>query len=638
MAKNKQKKHRILKRAFAATGIALATLIILLIFLPFAGSIGMEAEQLPPGATKTLKRAVTGERWMTGAGRLLDGFARMPKNIPDASGYESLHFYPGGESAGEGESWFLGYAQAAITPQDFESRDYYVGGNLSVPPRRFGGKLDELKVRVIALSDGGGDAQNINIFAAIDSIGITNRQVRDIRALVADMELQSVNIASTHCHSAVDSTGIYSKGGRVDEAYVNFLNEKTAEAIREAVRGMEAGRLYISRIGSNSMEGYDSRFWDKMGFDDEKDEWDEGWSAKWVQVHKEMLLETSIEEYGLGGYISNRRMHGFYPTKLNRLRFEPLDPSAKETVLLNFAAHPYTAGYKYGGWPGDRISGDYIYYMEEVFDSAGMNFLFINGAVNGINPNRGCTADRNWYEEEEAGEDSGGRLQDWQIRRIGRDFAGIALAMTMEPGDIAADPLTDPDNDHGYEYRNIMAMIKNNGNAPETELEPNLSIRLKEARVDIGNPVIRWAAKKGLLNLEILRDGKKLTGNTEIGYMELGGEIAVALMPGEFTPGLAWGGGDTTAERAIRMRGFGHPTFSESAGSDVLVFGLCNDEIGYVIPDGDYCMFYVPRGIADRVMGTWDYDHYAELLSPGPRTAGVIADEFAALVKLANKN
>jgi len=102
-------------------------------------------------------------------------------------------------------------------------------------------------------------------------------------------------------------------------------------------------------------------------------------------------------------------------------------------------------------------------------------------------------------------------------------------------------------------------------------------------------------------------------------------------VPGEFTPGLAWRGGDSTKEFAIRRRDFAHPTFSESAGREVLVFGLCNDELGYIIPDNDHVMFYVPRGIANALLKTWDYDHYAELLSPGKGAAETFAQAFAAL-------
>jgi len=180
------------------------------------------------------------------------------------------------------------------------------------------------------------------------------------------------------------------------------------------------------------------------------------------------------------------------------------------------------------------------------------------------------------------------RSLDWQVRRMGRDFAGIALAMTMPPEDSAGNELTNPDNDHNFEYRKIIAIMQNNGTVTETELLPQLDIRLQELQIDIGNPFVRCAAKRGMMNYALLRDGRQLKLATEIGYAELGGEITIALLPGEFTPSLAWGGGGASEEHAIRQRAFGHPTFSESADRDVIVLGICNDEIGYVIPGNDY--------------------------------------------------
>jgi len=623
------KSKRILKRTLRTLAIVVTVplaLIILLTAVPFAASIGMKTEPLPADATNTLKRAVVGERWMTGVGRLLDGLTRTPKSIPDAANYQSEHFYPGG--AGAGEAWRLGYAQAVITPEDWETRTYYMGGNISVPARKITGKLDDLKVRVIAISDGGG----VNVFAAVDSIGVTNRQVLQIRALVADMGFQSVNIASTHVHSAVDSTGIYSKGGKVDEDYLAFVNERVAGAIREAVAAMEPGRLYFSTMGQHRMwVDFYSGIYESIGWDLENDDWydwDDEMDRKW-----EAAMETvTIEEYGMGNYTGNRRGWQLEPSKFNKLRFAPDNPDSKETLLLNFAAHPFYGGWKRADWPADNISGDFVYYMEELINEAGANMIFVNGAVNGINPNKGAVPNTNSGEEWDAFWAEPDKNHGWLVRAFGRDFAGLALAMTMPPEEIAGNKQTNPDNEHGKEYRFIIEIMQRGSTVAETELHPRLDIRLREVRVDIENPLIRWTAKRDMLNMNVLRDGKILLGVTEIGLLELGGEITVALLPGEFTPGLAWRGGDTTAAYAIRQRDFAYPTFSESAGREVLVFGLCNDEIGYVIPDNDYVMFYADN-LANKLLDTWGYDHYAELLSPGPGAAGVFARAFEELAK-----
>ncbi len=643
----KRKPKSLLKRILRILAIIIAVplaLIILAVAVPFAGSIGLKTEPLPENATTALRRACVGERWMLGAARIMDGLTLIPKDIPEAANGASEHFYPGGESQ-PGAAWQLGYAQTIITPKDWETKAYYEGGNISVPPRKLTGKLDELKVRVIAISvqpnesaGGPGAAQSrgeVNIFAAVDNLGVTNKQVLEIRALVGDLKLQSVNIAATHSHSAVDGTGFYSKGG-VNEDYLAFANERIAEAIRAAVAAMEPGKLYLSQIGQNSMMEYDRKFWEKMDFDDETDEWDDTWSAKWLSVQQEMLRETPIEEYGLGQYIRNRRYpYEAYPSRMTKLRFAPLNEDSKETLLLNFAAHPYVAGLKLKNWPADSISGDFPYYMEEVINEAGANFIYINGAVNGIYPQRQGVPTKSWDEDEDAYYDDYHKTLDWHVRRIGRDYAAVALAMTMPVEEIAKNALTNPDNDHSYEYRNIITVMQNSGTVSETELRPQLSIRLQQTQLALENPLVRWAAKRDKLNANLVRSGKELRLATEIGYMELGGALSVALMPGELTPGLAWGGADTTAEFAFRMRDFDQPSLSESAGRDVLVFGLCNDEVGYVIPDNDYCMFYIPDGgeLTYKLLDTWDYEHYAELLSPGPRAAGTLAEAFAKLVQ-----
>jgi len=271
--------------------------------------------------------------------------------------------------------------------------------------------------------------------------------------------------------------------------------------------------------------------------------------------------------------------------------------------------------------------------MEELINEAGANMLFINGAVNGINPGYSPPEDE-IYDENGVYipyRDREYVLHDRRVRLIGRDFAAIALAMTMEPEAIARNPLTNPDK-HGVDYGQLVTMMQTSGTVAETELKPRMRIRLREMRLELENPILRFAAKRGMLNFSLLRDGEQLLGMTEIGCLELGGAVTVALMPGEITPGLAWGGSDTLAENAIRMRDFDAPTLSRSAGRDVLVFGLCNDEIGYVIPDNDYLMFYVPDFLAYRLMGTWNYDHYAELLSPGPYTGSAVAKAFEGLL------
>ena len=54
----------------------------------------------------------------------------------------------------------------------------------------------------------------------------------------------------------------------------------------------------------------------------------------------------------------------------------------------------------------------------------------------------------------------------------------------------------------------------------------------------------------------------------------------------------------------------------------------------YIIPDNDYLMFYGLgwSAFTGKVLHDWGYDHYAELLSPGPRAGSAFAEAFAGLV------
>ena len=51
-----------------------------------------------------------------------------------------------------GDSWYLGFSERSITPPDIDAKNYYIGGNLSVPPRRVRGVLDDIKVRALRCS------------------------------------------------------------------------------------------------------------------------------------------------------------------------------------------------------------------------------------------------------------------------------------------------------------------------------------------------------------------------------------------------------------------------------------------------------------------------------------------------------
>lgn len=169
---------------------------------------------------------------------------------------------------------------------------------------------------------------------------------------------------------------------------------------------MEPGRLFAAQIGENSVE--------KL----------EKYSAK------KPYGDMTLSEYGIKDFIFAKRPPREYSPRLSRLRFVPDNSASRPTVLVNFGAHPYANGLRIKNNRGDMLSADFPFYMEREINSAG-KLHFINGAVNGIYPNRGAggVKEENFTRQTEA---------------LGRDLGKLVLAMTKECEEIEQNSLLSP--------------------------------------------------------------------------------------------------------------------------------------------------------------------------------------------------
>ena len=118
--------------------------------------------------------------------------------------------------AKEGAKWSLGYSSESLVPENFEDYDLYLGGfmcekNMFTNDVRE--VLDDMKVRVIALDDGSG--RGTAVFATVDSIGVSNGDIRHIRSLLdtyaKENGINSINIFATHVHSGIDTQGMWTE-------------------------------------------------------------------------------------------------------------------------------------------------------------------------------------------------------------------------------------------------------------------------------------------------------------------------------------------------------------------------------------------------------------------------------------------
>ncbi len=95
------------------------------------------------------------------------------------------------------------------------------------------------------------------------------------------------------------------------------------------------------------------------------------------------------------------------------------------------------------------------------------------------------------------------------------------------------------------------------------------------------------------------------------------------MVPGELMPEIAVGGAYEEWE-SYNGKPWPFPPLKEILGGDLAVIGLCNDFIGYIIPDNDFGSMFAPL-------------HYEESVSAGGRTASNIVNGFIRLKKKAEE-
>ena len=249
-------------------------------------------------------------------------------------------------------------------------------------------------------------------------------------------------------------------------------------------------------------------------------------------MRKGALYYGSVD---IGELIHDKREPITFDPELHRLRFIP-DDGSDEIWICETGMH--CVGF---GAAADVLSSDYPYYLKQyVKQTSGADLVFIEGAE---------------------------------------------LALTTDYSTLSFDENSD--------VSRLQAMGKALGDklfsiTHERALDPVLNIRQAEVSVPATNQILILAAREGLLDSVVVQDGLSYTLITEIGYLELGNDVGVMLAPGELAPELLYGG-VMPAEGTWRGEGWGYPALDSVVGVDTLLcFGLCNDQIGYVIPDNDF--------------------------------------------------
>ena len=450
--------------------------------------------------------------------------------------------------------------------------------------------IDDMQIRAIAIDDGSG--RGISVYGNVDCIGFCNGDIQLVRKyfkeLMPDTEFASVNLSSTHCHSCLDTQGLWTNQfkkifGNMFKSYLPFLEKEKgvnqkwldwaahvmAQAMKEAVDDMTPGKMTYA-VKTLNKEYFENR---------------------------------------------NRKSCTSLCSDMSRFVFTPYDESKTPTMIVNIAAHPDVTGLATSDPVdnGRQLSGDYVYYLGETVEQGGYNFMFFNGAIAGIYYGRGLSND---------GQDLERRYM--QAVRYGHEMGNIALNLTNTYDEISRNADWDTINKEKAASDRYTLWFEDWEPVEERELEPIFNVKLKSVPILVTNPLMQLVGKLDLVDYQVYKDGfNKYYMYSEIGLAQFG-DVIVAMMPGEIVQDLVYGGGSLTAAGSFKGKDFGYKTIRELFGDETIVFGLCNDAIGYVVPDNDYSLAIVD-------------DHYQELISLGDVTASSILSGYADLAKELNK-
>ena len=274
-------------------------------------------------------------------------------------------------------------------------------------------------------------------------------------------------------------------------------------------------------------------------------------------------------EVDVAEYVRDKRPPYALENTLNRFRFIPDDESAKEIWFSTSEIHCVGNGVQ-----GTQITADYPYYMEKyINETENAYFMLLLGAE-------------------------------------------LATSQNHDP----FNSVEYPEGVEGYMILGEKLGEKLASIEEEREIAPLLNIAHQEVMFEIENQIMYLAAKAGLFENQAVITDEGVKVVSEIGYMELGTDLAVALIPGELEASIAFGGG-LTAEDAWRGEDWQYDSIQKMVGDrELLVFGLCNDQVGYIVPTNDYMPML------------WEDSKSIEFVSLGSQTAITYIEALASLI------
>lgn len=544
------------------------------------------------------------------------------------------YFYEGTDGEVKGESWKLGYSSESIIPAKWR-----VDANGKADPNGmnlkgvhffggyFGSKVnkiyDDERIYITVLSAGADSNKNgvedVIILGAIDNIGFSNGNVRDVREAVSDAlckkglakdDIVSFELNSTHAHTVAEALGMGLDELLLKGLYNHFFHQqargieedikaeictKAAKAACDAYDGLEDGTLSYFETENINDYMYENAYNENPN----------------PQIKEKLNCGAACQQFFAGWYFESA--------------------SGKKTILANTGLHP-----TFTGRSSEKICADVIYYMWKAMGEAGYQFQFIQGSQAAIGFTGNYTKEGyDWATENAL------TYEDW-VERYGKEYADERFGKN--------------DKDWGEEeyfegratgYSVAHFIIDSLDNS--TEVAPVYNIKMKETVIPLDYGIMYVAAESGLFGYNTIKYSESETGYgivTEIGYVQIGEDVVMLTLPGEISPAITFGSRENS-EGEILWTGAGswtgkdweYDTLENMAkaklGEDkrILAMGICNDEIGYVMPDTDCAENFLTKSLFSSKGGVFSRANNEELMETSRNAGSALAEGFIELFK-----
>ncbi len=314
-------------------------------------------------------------------------------------------------------------------------------------------------------------------------------------------------------------------------------------------------------------------------------------------------LKTLTAKVIEAAYRNRRDGELFYSvTEAEHMQFDCRTPETYDKNLTKFRLLPFYYGvvvlFVYFASHAEllcrnikSVSADFPCYMIKEIEKNGCNAIFLNGAI-------------------------GGMISAKEIKKVYRN-------------EIDCEEYT---KSFGKQLGEII-----NAMGDEKRLSPLVNVKSAPLRISAENFVLILARLMNVLNNNIGRTEEKGIAcvYSEVGYMELGDEeVGMFLIPGELFPEL-FNGDFLDKETSANGVNADYTALNNMGNAKhKFVVGLCNDELGYIIPEND---FYLNEKMPyiNNAHDKFQRKHYEETNSTGPKTAGTILSAMQELINSA---